>query len=34
MSDERVQRYEALAGKIMAGPGVYRKGFRGKRRSE
>jgi hypothetical protein len=34
MSDERVQRYEVLAGKIMTGPGVYRKGFRGKRRSE
>ena len=31
MSATRVQRYEALATKIMAGPGVYRKGFRSKR---
>ena len=31
MSDERVQGYDALATKIMAGPGVYRKGFRSKR---
>ena len=31
MSGERVNRYEALAGKIMSGPGVYRKGYRGKR---
>jgi hypothetical protein len=33
MSDERLQRYEVLAGKIMAGPGTYRKGYRGKRRA-
>ena len=31
MSRERVGRYEALAGKIMSGPGAYRKGYRGKR---
>ena len=31
MSGERVDGYEMLAGKIMAGPGVYRKGYRGKR---
>jgi len=31
MSGERVAGYEALAGRIMAGPGVYRKGYRGKR---
>ena len=31
MSATRVQGYEALATKIMAGPGVYRKGFRRKR---
>jgi hypothetical protein len=31
MTDERVAGYDALAGKIMAGPGVYRKGYRGKR---
>ena len=31
MSGERIDGYEALAGKIMAGPGVYRKGYRGKR---
>ncbi|MDY0744943.1 hypothetical protein SNE35_10515 [Paucibacter sp. R3-3] len=30
MSDERQQGYETLAAKIMAGPGVYRKGFRRK----
>ncbi len=32
MADAQQQGYEALAAKIMAGPGVYRKGFRGKRR--
>jgi hypothetical protein len=32
MADERVAGYGALAGRIMAGPGVYRKGYRGKRR--
>ena len=31
MSAERAQRYDTLAGKIMAGPGVYRKGYRSKR---
>ncbi|HEY8706685.1 MAG TPA: hypothetical protein VIM34_01665, partial [Burkholderiaceae bacterium] len=31
MSGERLNRYEALAGKIMSGPGAYRKGYRGKR---
>ena len=31
MTAEQQQGYEALAGRIMAGPGVYRKGFRGKR---
>ena len=31
MTTEQQQGYEALAGRIMAGPGVYRKGFRGKR---
>ena len=30
MSAERQQGYEALAAQIMAGPGVYRKGFRRK----
>ena len=31
MSAERVERYGALATKIMAGPGVYRKFYRSKR---
>jgi len=31
MSAQRVAGYEALAGRIMAGPGVYRKTYRGKR---
>ena len=31
MSDARVGGYDALAAKIMSGPGVYRKGYRGKR---
>ena len=31
MSADRVARYDALAEKIMAGPGVYRKGYRSKR---
>lgn len=31
MTDERVGRYDELAAQIMAGPGVYRKGFRSKR---
>ena len=31
MSAERLNRYEGLADKIMAGPGAYRKGYRGKR---
>ncbi|CAN5876573.1 hypothetical protein BH11PSE8_BH11PSE8_19790 [soil metagenome] len=31
MSQASVGEYEALAGKIMAGPGVYRKGYRHKR---
>ncbi len=31
MSDERVAGYAEVAGKIMGGPGVYRKGFRSKR---
>ncbi|HKX43646.1 MAG TPA: hypothetical protein VJO99_20970 [Burkholderiaceae bacterium] len=31
MSDERVRGYDALAERIMAGPGVYRKGYRSKR---
>ena len=31
MSAERVNRCDALAAKIMAGPGVYRKGYRHKR---
>jgi hypothetical protein len=31
MSDARVAGYDAVAGKIMAGPGVYRKGYRSKR---
>ena len=30
MQAEQVAGYDALAGKIMAGPGVYRKGFRDK----
>jgi hypothetical protein len=34
MSAERLQHYETLAAKIMAGPGTYRKGYRGKRRAE
>ena len=33
MSDERVAGYDALAAKIMAGPGVYRKGYRSKGRA-
>jgi hypothetical protein len=28
MQAERIAGYDALAGKIMAAPGVYRKGFR------
>ena len=31
MSDERLRGYDALAAKIMAGPGAYRKGYRSKR---
>ena len=31
MSAERVAAYETVATKIMAGPGVYRKGYRSKR---
>ena len=31
MSTEHFTSYDALAGRIMAGPGVYRKGFRNKR---
>jgi hypothetical protein len=31
MSDERMAGYDGLASKIMSGPGVYRKGYRGKR---
>jgi hypothetical protein len=31
MSEERVAGYDALAARILAGPGVYRKGFRGGR---
>ena len=34
MSAEHLQRYEALAARIMSGPGTYRKSYRGKRRSE
>ena len=34
MSAERLQSYETLAARIMSGPGTYRKGYRGKRRSE
>jgi hypothetical protein len=30
MSDARIDRYSDLANKVMAGPGVYRKGFRDK----
>ena len=30
MPAERIAGYDALAGRIMAGPGVYRKGFRDK----
>lgn len=30
MSAGRIERYASLAGKIMAGPGVYRKGYRRK----
>ena len=30
MSDERIAGYGAVADRIMAGPGVYRKGFRDK----
>lgn len=33
MSTDRVDRYDALAARIMAGPGVYRKGYRSKRNS-
>lgn len=32
MSPGRVEGYESVAGKIMGGPGVYRKGYRSKRR--
>jgi hypothetical protein len=31
MTAERAGRYDTLAAKIMAGPGVYRKGYRSKR---
>lgn len=31
MSEAHRERYDALAGKIMAGPGVYRRGYRSKR---
>lgn len=31
MSAERVDRYDALAARIMSGPGVYRKAYRSKR---
>lgn len=31
MSAERVDRYDTLAARIMAGPGVYRKAYRSKR---
>ena len=31
MSADHMQRYDELAGQIMAGPGVYRKGYRSKR---
>jgi hypothetical protein len=31
MSEARVRGYDTLATQIMSGPGVYRKGFRGKR---
>lgn len=31
MSEPRAQSYGTLAAKIMGGPGVYRKGYRGKR---
>ena len=31
MSAERITAYDAVATKIMAGPGVYRKGYRSKR---
>jgi len=31
MAEDRVRGYNALAERIMAGPGVYRKGFRSKR---
>ena len=31
MSAERIGRYDSLASKIMAGPGVYRKAYRSKR---
>lgn len=31
MSDAQVQGFDALAAQIMAGPGVYRKGYRSKR---
>jgi hypothetical protein len=31
MSADRFAGYDALAARIMAGPGVYRKGYRSKR---
>jgi hypothetical protein len=31
MSAQHVRRYEALAAQLLAGPGVYRKGYRSKR---
>ena len=33
MSAAQLRRYEVLAAKVMAGPGVYRKGYRSKRGS-
>lgn len=33
MDATRVEAYEGLAGRLMSGPGVYRKAFRGKRGS-
>ena len=33
MTAAQLQRYEVLAAKLMAGPGVYRKGYRSKRGS-
>jgi hypothetical protein len=32
MGEAQVAGYEALANRIMGGPGVYRKGYRSKRR--